>query len=1040
MHIPVRQFRFSFVLTRAVECSVYHGSVVRGLILSAVFGNYATPKGAAHNLPSGMVPVVCEFGRIKMAAGEIYTFGINCVGDSADELAENMPVLAERFAEIGQRSLDYWGDSPLVFGGNFCDLKMTELPVVSAFKSSGELQCEIQTGPVTLQFVSPLKMRSPDEFSERFPLQGNRCFVVKHFFKQLWSNINKVYPLKPFEQMASLDDVELLHKQFVQIETLLWGNHKAPINRHKLKTIEGVQGYVAFANVPEEWRVLLWYGQYGHVGGNKAYGCGRYVLHGAEDMVFMLRPSFSVFDGMFASDDVFSDAFLHVASKSSAAGVDGIEPDDFEPQLKFHARKAQESIQTGEYYPQSLKGFLLDKGNGKVRAMAIPTVLDRVLQRCMANVIGPILEQLFENCSYGYRPGRSRMQAASALEYAQKQGYNYIVDADIRSFFDCVSWDKLTAKLVALFPFDPAVFLVEKWIQSHVLFKGKLIKRSQGLPQGASISPILANLYLDELDDALLEKNYLLVRYADDFVIACKSKKEAELAKEDAKSQLESLALELNDDKTAVTSFNAGFSYLGYLFCRSLVIEKNKKFGSETLKSQVTENDVFENAWLSTATVHTINSAEKKKDSYKRYKAKQVVHSFGHLKKIFADKELPEYVHPEHFDKIETSYAKVVDPDKLGDYLSTASNSEKSEINLWGADFSVEDIDEPVEVDSAPLLGAELRAQKRRPLYLLSPNVSVNLEGQAIRLIADDSSVSQTLPLKAVSHVVVVGRPRITLPSVIALAHRKVPTFFCKRNGLLQLSLGGHNGNWHLWTLQAKAKDSSDFCLQMSRETISAKLHNSALLVRKSMIEPSEAVKKLYELRDNVLLSDSIDEIRGLEGTGAKVYFDALAQIVPEWMCFTGRKKHPSPDPLNAILSYGYTLLHNHVSTALQVVGLNPQIAFMHAQYGRHHALASDLQEEFRYVIDSLIIALIRRREVRAEHFNSNFTDASSPCFIKHELLKKITKQFEQRIMLPYEFTTLKSSVCRSTIMRQVTAYKKVILNGAEYKSLRIKK
>jgi len=228
--------------------------------------------------------------------------------------------------------------------------------------------------------------------------------------------------------------------------------------------------------------------------------------------------------------------------------------------------------------------------------------------------------------------------------------------------------------------------------------------------------------------------------------------------------------------------------------------------------------------------------------------------------------------------------------------------------------------------------------------------------------------------------------------------------------------------------------------LQMARETVAAKLHNCALLMRKSLKEQAEQVKNLYELRDRVLESNSVEEIRGLEGTGARIYFDSFISGMPDWMCFGGRKKHPSPDPLNSLLSYGYTLLHNHVSTALQVVGLNPQIGFMHAQYGRHHALASDLQEEFRFIVDSLIISLIRRREVRAEHFNSNFTDGSTPCLIKYELLKKITKHFEKRIMLPYQFTTLESAVCRSTIMRQVNSYKKAILKGEEYKSLRIRK
>src|SRR2546423_1500752 len=149
----------------------------------------------------------------------------------------------------------------------------------------------------------------------------------------------------------------------------------------------------------------------------------------------------------------------------------------------------------------------------------------------------------------------SRAGAVRAVERAYEDGYRYVLDADIESFFDAVEWERMFAKLEALFPFEPLVTLVEEWVKAPVVFEKSVIKRERGLPQGAPVSPLLANLFLDEFDEELLGRDYRLVRYGDDFVVLCRDLEAARRARGDARAKPADMGLRLNQEKKAVGPF-----------------------------------------------------------------------------------------------------------------------------------------------------------------------------------------------------------------------------------------------------------------------------------------------------------------------------------------------------------------------------------------------------------------------------------------------------------------------------------------------------
>ena len=196
--------------------------------------------------------------------------------------------------------------------------------------------------------------------------------------------------------------------------------------------------------------------------------------------------------------------------------------------------------------------------------MRIPSVADRVVHTALALTIGPVLDAQFEPSSFGYRPGRSVSQAVQAIEAYRDAGYWHVVDADIEDFFDTVDHDRLMAKLTAAFPEERQLTDLISEILAHQAQQTGCAA-AKGLAQGSPLSPLMANLYLDALDETLSQGGIKLVRFADDFVLLCKKQSRAEDALNLAAKELAAEGLKLNRDKSRVSDFSKGFTFLGHM-------------------------------------------------------------------------------------------------------------------------------------------------------------------------------------------------------------------------------------------------------------------------------------------------------------------------------------------------------------------------------------------------------------------------------------------------------------------------------------------
>ncbi|MDE3059088.1 MAG: CRISPR-associated endonuclease Cas1 [Bacteroidota bacterium] len=293
-----------------------------------------------------------------------------------------------------------------------------------------------------------------------------------------------------------------------------------------------------------------------------------------------ITQTLTLYEGI-ASLENLNAGWRKVEDNDGAAGIDGVSILNFGFNAHERLLALHDLLEEKKYMPQPLLTFNKTKESGGVRMLSIPTVSDRVVQASALFVLNPIIDPLFSDASFAFRKGISRLDAAEQIEAFRKDGFRYVVDADIEQFFDNVDHTVLLKRCEQIIHDAGVVQLIRLWIEADALVEGVRTKRAKGLPQGAVISPLLANLYLDQFDEALQRMGNKLVRFADDFVILCKTKPQAEQALELTEDILAALKLKLHAEKTRITSFDEGFRYLGYLFVKSLVLPSKKPSSPE---------------------------------------------------------------------------------------------------------------------------------------------------------------------------------------------------------------------------------------------------------------------------------------------------------------------------------------------------------------------------------------------------------------------------------------------------------------------------
>ena len=265
-------------------------------------------------------------------------------------------------------------------------------------------------------------------------------------------------------------------------------------------------------------------------------------------------------------------ALQAVARNQGAAGTDGVSVEQYLRTRSPRLWHLQARLQAGTYTPQPVKRVWIPKlGSPERRPLGIPTVEDRVVQTAVRNVIEPIFEHLFAEHSYGFRPQRGAKDALRTVDHGIKHGLEWVVDVDLKGYFDSIPQAELLAAVAAHIADGPLLELIQRFLKQGVMESGQGWQPTErGTPQGAVISPLLANLYLNPLDQQMAQAGKLMVRYADDFVILCASQAEAEATMTQLRDWVGKAGLTLHPTKTRIVNASqpGGFDFLGYHFER----------------------------------------------------------------------------------------------------------------------------------------------------------------------------------------------------------------------------------------------------------------------------------------------------------------------------------------------------------------------------------------------------------------------------------------------------------------------------------------
>ena len=267
--------------------------------------------------------------------------------------------------------------------------------------------------------------------------------------------------------------------------------------------------------------------------------------------------------------DNLNKAFRQVVSNKGTAGIDDMTVDELEPWIRAHPHELTNRIQSGKYRQHPVMRVYIPKDNGEKRPLGIPRVIDRLVQQAVAQELSREFEPIFSDNSYGFRPNRSAHDAIRKVIANANDGYEYVIDLDLAKFFDTVNHSKLLQVLSETIKDGRVISLIHKFLRAKIMDEGKVTTPTIGTPQGGPVSPVLANILLNELDKELDKRGHHFVRYADDMMIMCKSQRAAQRTYKSISKFIEKkLFLNINKDKTKICHLSEDVKFLGYTFMK----------------------------------------------------------------------------------------------------------------------------------------------------------------------------------------------------------------------------------------------------------------------------------------------------------------------------------------------------------------------------------------------------------------------------------------------------------------------------------------
>lgn len=676
------------------------------------------------------------------------------------------------------------------------------------------------------------------------------------------------------------------------------------------------------------------------------------------------------------SEETLYEAWKAVKGKKAAGGIDGITLSCFEEKMNEYIPALADELRAGTWSPEPYFGIEIPKKKNEVRKLGLLSVKDKIVQYAIKTLIEPLFENLFVNESYGYRPNKGHAKAIRrTLAECQKKKNNWALRLDIDNYFDSINHHLLAAKLHTLIPDEEIVRLVMLCVQMGVVNKRlKWSDTTEGVPQGAILSPLLSNFYLHPFDKYVLTLCRSYVRYADDFCLLCESKEQAKDLQKRLSTYLQThLNLKLNPP--AIIELRKGFEFLG------IVISKNGLTISE-------QKEVDLNERILKLTIGNKGFAQDGLRSWNGVKS-----YYGNLLPQDILRKLDDKLYEHIKQNIENSYRQIANKTVLLrivseiDYLSNEYQLHKKRvlqdyIDVYdlkkGADKEQKAKEQNRKIVEQRKNEYRKREGESSELLVNTYGCFIGLSGQGVTVKQQGKVISKR-PIGALSHITVSSKG-VTLSSNLidyCLANKISIDFFN--------SAGTHTGSIlsnkyienTLWNKQAQCGLKKR--LSLATSIIEAKLRNQFNIVKyfhkyhkhcyDTLTPKYDEISAFHSQFKLFLNSHPIEDEKyltalvGYEAQGAIKYWAYIRELLADDdVGFTKRERKGATDLVNCMLNYGYAILYTRVWQALLGAKLNPFDSIIHVRQPGKPTFVYDVVEMFRsQVVDRVVITLIQK-------------------------------------------------------------------------------
>ena len=559
---PFYYLQISLKFTRDTHFPFLHRYVLAGFVRHLL----NSPEGFSRYFRLDAV----ENAHIVYQKNDIYHFGIICLAGGEDLLA----LLLEKLQNLPQSAPFSGADKP--FSDNLKLAKISNIFNQKAVTGFADIE-QIDEGvfnkmvkgfhwgnTLDLQWLSPVRIKKTNVTQ----LKGEAKYCadaddlpVDKLFYHLYHNLTTLLNVSVNKEQINA----LIPTVDYQSQHCFWIENSAKNTQKNPTPCGGMLGKISI-NIHQpldfSWQQILFLTQFIGIGNLYSYGWGRYQLSSKTPRAM---PAKSLLSKALSNDNL-KHALAHCQQR--------LKPDQQDTKIPTIE---QLQINSANYQAPDLTTWHKTKSDGSLRLMATPPFFDRVLQRAVAQIITPALDKIFYQHSYGYRANHSRQQVMQRIKQEYRQGYRWVFESDVNDFFEVVDWERIEQRLMGVFGNDLCIGLIMKWVRADLDFGKQHIQRTRGLPQGAPISPILANLILDDFDNDMQKAGFRLIRFADDFIVLAKDKETVEQAQIIAQSSLAEHGFELHPNKTKVIHQDEGYQYLGYLFLSDKVFSAKDK-------------------------------------------------------------------------------------------------------------------------------------------------------------------------------------------------------------------------------------------------------------------------------------------------------------------------------------------------------------------------------------------------------------------------------------------------------------------------------